>query len=110
MLKKNRGGKLFLDVNRNGTAQTAVPAFAIRAKDGAPVAMPITWEELEDERLNARSWNIRNAVRADGVEDPGRISLDRRAYAPRRTGCRELRRKDFRRLPVRSCCSAIFLT
>jgi bifunctional non-homologous end joining protein LigD len=71
MLKKNRGGKLFLDVNRNGTAQTAVPAFAIRAKDGAPVAMPITWEELEDGRLNARSWNIRNACeRMDMIDDP----------------------------------------
>jgi bifunctional non-homologous end joining protein LigD len=64
-LKKNRGGRLFLDTNRNGTAQTAVPAFAVRAKDGAPVAMPITWHELEDKKVNARSWNIRNAC---GVE------------------------------------------
>lgn len=61
MLKKNRGGRLFLDVNRNGTAQTAVPAFAVRAKDGAPVAMPITWKELQDKKVNARTWNIRNA-------------------------------------------------
>ncbi len=61
MLKKNRGGRLFLDVNRNGTAQTAVPAFAVRARDGAPVAMPITWTELEDPKVNARTWNIRNA-------------------------------------------------
>jgi bifunctional non-homologous end joining protein LigD len=71
MLKKNRDGKLFLDVNRNGTAQTAVPAFAIRAKDGAPVAMTITWEELEDKKLNARTWNIRNACeRMESIEDP----------------------------------------
>jgi bifunctional non-homologous end joining protein LigD len=71
MLKKNRDGKLFLDVNRNGTAQTAVPAFAIRAKDGAPVSMPITWKELEDKSLNARTWNIRNACeRMDQIEDP----------------------------------------
>jgi bifunctional non-homologous end joining protein LigD len=71
MLKKNRDGKLFLDVNRNGTAQTAVPAFAIRAKDGAPVAMTISWEELEDKKLNARTWNIRNACeRMESIEDP----------------------------------------
>ena len=71
MLKKNRGGQLFLDTNRNGTAQTAVPAFAVRAKDGAPVAMPITWEELEDKKLNARSWNIRNACeRMESIQDP----------------------------------------
>ena len=70
-LLKNRGGKLFLDTNRNGTAQTAVPAFAVRAKDGAPVAMPITWEELEDKKVNARSWNIRNACeRMESIQDP----------------------------------------
>jgi bifunctional non-homologous end joining protein LigD len=71
ILKKNRGSRLFLDVNRNGTAQTAVPAFAIRAKDGAPVAMPITWEELDDPNLNAQSFSIRNAVeRMEKIEDP----------------------------------------
>jgi bifunctional non-homologous end joining protein LigD len=70
-LKKDRGGRLFLDTNRNGTAQTAVPAFAVRAKDGAPVAMPITWEELQDPKVNARSWNIRNAVqRMESIQDP----------------------------------------
>lgn len=60
MLKKNRGGKLFLDTNRNGVAQTAVPAFAIRARDGAPVAVPVTWEELANEDIDARSWSVRN--------------------------------------------------
>jgi bifunctional non-homologous end joining protein LigD len=70
-LKKDRGGRLFLDTNRNGTAQTAVPAFAVRAKDGAPVAMPITWEELQDPKVNARSWNIRNAFeRMESIQDP----------------------------------------
>lgn len=62
LLKAKRGGRLFLDTNRNGTAQTAVPAFAVRARDGAPVAMPITWEELRDRSVNARTWTIRNAV------------------------------------------------
>jgi bifunctional non-homologous end joining protein LigD len=71
MLKKNRGSRLFLDVNRNGTAQTAVPAFAVRAKDGAPIAMPITWEELDHPGLHARSFHIKNAVeRMESVEDP----------------------------------------
>jgi bifunctional non-homologous end joining protein LigD len=71
LLKKNRHGRLFLDTNRNGVAQTAVPAFAIRPKDGAPVAMPITWKELEDPELHARTWNIRNAVeRMESIEDP----------------------------------------
>lgn len=62
-MKKKRGGRLFLDVNRNATAQTVVPPFAIRARDGAPVAMPITWDELRDPKLNARCFTIRNACR-----------------------------------------------
>jgi bifunctional non-homologous end joining protein LigD len=60
--KEQRGGKVFVDVNRNASAQTAVPAFAVRARDTAPVAMPITWEHLEDSHLTARTYTIRNAV------------------------------------------------
>jgi bifunctional non-homologous end joining protein LigD len=72
-LKKNRGGRLFLDTNRNGTAQTVVPAFAVRAKDGAPVAMPIAWDELKNPKLNARCYDIRNACRTvKNVPDPWR--------------------------------------
>lgn len=61
-LKASRQGRLFIDTNRNGTAQTAVPAFAVRARDGAPVSMPIDWSELKDPKLNARSFTITNAV------------------------------------------------
>jgi bifunctional non-homologous end joining protein LigD len=68
-LKADRKGRLFLDTNRNGTAQTAVPAYAVRARDGAPVSMPISWEELENKKLNARSFTIRNAV-ARVTENP----------------------------------------
>jgi bifunctional non-homologous end joining protein LigD len=71
LLKRNRGGKLFLDTNRNGTAQTAVPAYAVRARDGAPVAMPISWDELTNPKLNARCFTIRNACkRVRNTPDP----------------------------------------
>jgi bifunctional non-homologous end joining protein LigD len=71
--KDQRAGKIFIDTNRNGTAQTAVPAFAVRARDGAPVAMPITWEELADPKLGARTYTIRNAVeRMQRTRDPMR--------------------------------------
>jgi bifunctional non-homologous end joining protein LigD len=60
--KAKRAGKVFIDVNRNASAQTAVPAFAIRARDSAPVSMPITWKELADPKLNARTYTIRNAI------------------------------------------------
>jgi bifunctional non-homologous end joining protein LigD len=71
--KEKRGGRVFIDTNRNGTAQTAVPAFAVRARDGAPVAMPVTWDELGDARLNPQSFHVRNAVeRMRSVPDPMR--------------------------------------
>ena len=41
--KEKREGRLFVDVNRNGNAATAVPAYAVRPKPGAPVATPLRW-------------------------------------------------------------------
>jgi bifunctional non-homologous end joining protein LigD len=72
--KRNRGRRVFVDTNRNGVAQTAVPAFAVRAKPGAPVSMPIPWEELENPKLNARCYTIRNACgRIRKTGDPWRL-------------------------------------
>jgi bifunctional non-homologous end joining protein LigD len=45
--KEKRAGRLFLDVNRNAWAQTAVPVYSIRPKKGAHVAVPLRWDELE---------------------------------------------------------------
>ena len=58
--KEKREGRLFLDVNRNGRAQTAVPAYAVRPRPGAPVATPLRWEELEDPGLRPDGWTIRS--------------------------------------------------
>jgi bifunctional non-homologous end joining protein LigD len=46
--KDQRGGKLYLDVMRNAYGQTAVLPYSPRARPGAPVAAPLTWEELDD--------------------------------------------------------------
>jgi bifunctional non-homologous end joining protein LigD len=61
LYKRKRGRRVFLDTNRNSVAQTAVPAFAVRAQPGAPVSMPISWNELDNPKLTARSYTIRNA-------------------------------------------------
>jgi bifunctional non-homologous end joining protein LigD len=44
--KNKRGDRVLVDVQRNGYGQTAVPPYAVRARPGAPVSTPITWDEL----------------------------------------------------------------
>ncbi|MBO1331105.1 non-homologous end-joining DNA ligase [Streptomyces sp. VRA16 Mangrove soil] len=60
--KKDRGGRLYLDVLRNGYAQTAVVPYSVRAGKGAPVATPLTWEQLAEPGTHARRWTIADAV------------------------------------------------
>ena len=46
MTKSLRQGKIFVDYLRNSLGQTSVAAFSTRARAGAPVSVPVTWEEL----------------------------------------------------------------
>ncbi len=44
--KADRGGRLYLDVARNGYAQTVVAPYGVRTRAGAPVSVPLEWDEL----------------------------------------------------------------
>lgn len=46
MRKDLRGGKIYIDYHRNGHGATAVTPYSTRARQGAPVSMPISWEEF----------------------------------------------------------------
>jgi bifunctional non-homologous end joining protein LigD len=71
--KKRRGDRVFVDYLRNGQAQTAVVPYSTRALPRAPVAAPITWDELDDPELDARRWHLRNVrERLYDVGDPWR--------------------------------------
>ena len=70
-LKAKRGGRVFIDTNRNGYAQLVAPAYAVRARRGAPVSVPLDWSELRKKTLRSDGVTIRTVFdRLDKVEDP----------------------------------------
>ncbi|MFD1094888.1 non-homologous end-joining DNA ligase [Salegentibacter chungangensis] len=69
--KEKRGKKLFLDVARNAFGQTTVVPYGVRPKNGAPVATPLDWEELDKPDLHSQSYTIKNIFRRLGSKtDP----------------------------------------
>ena len=48
MSKSKRTGKIFIDYLRNDYTATAIADYAVRAREGAPVAMQFHWRELDD--------------------------------------------------------------
>jgi bifunctional non-homologous end joining protein LigD len=46
--KTKREGKIFVDYLRNGRGSTAIASWSVRARAGAPVAVPVSWEELPE--------------------------------------------------------------
>ena len=59
--KAAREGRIFLDWLRNQRGATAIMPYSARARDGAPVAAPIAWEELDD----IKSGNVFTILDAD---------------------------------------------
>lgn len=81
-LVEEREGRLLVDVFRNSYAQTAVAPYAVRARDGAPVATPLRWEELDDPELGPRSFTMSSIWKRtgdpwEGFENGGELPLDR---------------------------------
>ena len=56
-----RFGRVYLDYLQNGHGKTIAAAYSVRPKPGAPVSMPLRWEEL-GEKVRPRDFGMREAL------------------------------------------------
>jgi bifunctional non-homologous end joining protein LigD len=71
MAKSIRKGKIFIDYLRNSLEQTSVAAYSTRARAGAPVSVPLAWEELAHTTA-ANQYTVLNVMKRLGglKQDP----------------------------------------
>ena len=71
MGESDRGGLARLDYTQNAINKTLVAAYSPRPSPGAPVSVPIEWDELDDADLQPDRWTIRTVLdRVAAAGDP----------------------------------------
>jgi bifunctional non-homologous end joining protein LigD len=60
--KSDRKGLARLDYTQNQVNKTLVAPYSMRPAAGAPVSVPIEWDELDDPRLAPNRWTIRDVL------------------------------------------------
>jgi bifunctional non-homologous end joining protein LigD len=69
--KNDREGKARLDYTQNAVNRTLVAPYSARPAAGAPVSVPLEWDELDDPDLRPDRWTIRTVIaRVRRVGDP----------------------------------------
>jgi bifunctional non-homologous end joining protein LigD len=80
-----RAGKARLDYTQNAINKTLVTPYSPRAVSGAPVSVPITWDELDDPDLRPDRWTVNSVIaRLESSGDPlaGLLGLEQDLPAP----------------------------
>jgi bifunctional non-homologous end joining protein LigD len=82
--KADRAGRIYVDTGRNGFSATFAAAYTVRARRGAPVSAPCTWEEVEGGTVHPATFTLRNM--------PDRIARVGDVWADMRRRGRSLKR------------------
>ncbi|HKW01391.1 MAG TPA: non-homologous end-joining DNA ligase [Vicinamibacterales bacterium] len=61
--KADRDGRIYMDVGRNHPGATFAAVYAVRARPGAPVSAPCTWEEIERGKVGPQTFTLRTMAR-----------------------------------------------
>jgi bifunctional non-homologous end joining protein LigD len=81
--KAKRRDKILIDYLRNQRDATAIASYSVRARPGAPVAVPIDWDEL-DAKKGPPIWSLRDAPKRLREPDPWKeFEASRRALSAR---------------------------
>jgi bifunctional non-homologous end joining protein LigD len=81
--KTERNGLARLDYTQNSINKTLVAPFSARPSPGAPVSVPIEWDELDDPELRPDRWTIRTVLeRLETRGDPLRPLVGRQQALP----------------------------
>jgi bifunctional non-homologous end joining protein LigD len=62
-IKADRGNRILVDTGRNDYSATFAAAYTVRAKAGAPVSAPCTWDEIKNGEVGPRTFNLRTMAR-----------------------------------------------
>jgi bifunctional non-homologous end joining protein LigD len=62
LMKARRKDRIFIDYLRNQRGATAILPYSVRAREGAPVAAPINWDELDDYE-SGHAFGVRDLAR-----------------------------------------------
>jgi bifunctional non-homologous end joining protein LigD len=82
--KNERGGLARLDYTQNAINKTLVAPYSARPAPGAPVSVPITWDELDDPELRSDRWTVRSVPdRLSAQGDPMAPALTDRQHLPK---------------------------
>ena len=75
MTRALRNGRIFIDYFRNSREATSVAAYSTRARAGAPVSAPVTWERLS--RTNGGNdfslLDLKNRLKDDAWAEIGMV-------------------------------------